>query len=306
MLPADTDDSRSHERPDPAPGKILPFASRRTPDWLTGPGDDLFEAADSREDAAARDPAAAFPRPVLVHPAASARPAAPAPEPSEESAGAGSGADEPGEPSDVDGDAETAATRPSPPAAAWVPVASSVPIPRLVLPAEPGVIEEEAPPRRPVRPAGLPGGDEDLVRAAASPPALEPLDEPWWLVALDALRTNRRVQLVVGGALACVVLLSYWMWPRGVGSTPLAEVRRHPTRYDGRVVVVRGKVGDDVFAVGSGWAFYLMQGRDTIVAFTRRHNPLPHEVVTVKGQVSTGFLDGSPRQALFEDSSGAP
>jgi hypothetical protein len=47
-----------------------------------------------------------------------------------------------------------------------------------------------------------------------------------------------------------------------------------------------------------------MQGRDTIVAFARARAPQPHEVLTVKGQVSTGFLDGLPRQALFEDSSG--
>ena len=45
----------------------------------------------------------------------------------------------------------------------------------------------------------------------------------------------------------------------------------------------------------------LVQGRDTIVVFTRTQMPTAHAVVTVKGQVSTGFLDGAPRQALFED-----
>ena len=55
------------------------------------------------------------------------------------------------------------------------------------------------------------------------------------------------------------------------------------------------------FFVGGGFAFYLMQGRDTIVAFTRVTAPEPRTVVTVTGQVSTGFLDGVPRQALFED-----
>jgi hypothetical protein len=33
--------------------------------------------------------------------------------------------------------------------------------------------------------------------------------------------------------------------------------------------------------------------------------PKPHDVITVKGQVSTGFLDGVPRQALFEDTTRA-
>jgi hypothetical protein len=70
-------------------------------------------------------------------------------------------------------------------------------------------------------------------------------------------------------------------------------------------VTVRGRVGEDVFAVGAGWAFYLVQGRDTIVVFTRIQAPKPHEVITVKGQVSTGFLDGVPRQALFEDATTA-
>jgi hypothetical protein len=307
MVPAETDDSRFDEPPDPTRGKILPFGSRRSPDWLTGPGEDPFEAADPPEGAVARDPGAALPRPVLVRPAALAPPSVPAPGARAGPAGAGSGLDEPDEPARADGVVENVgawepvAPRPSPPGAAWAPAASSVPIVRLALPTEPGASGAAPSPRRPVRPAGLPGCDEDLVRAAAPPPALVPLDEPWWLVALDALRSSRRVQLVVGGLLACAVLLPYWMWPRGVGSTPLAEVRRHPTRYDGRVVVVRGRVGDDVFAVGSGWAFYLMQGRDTIVAFSRNRTPLPREIVTVKGQVSTGFLDGAPRQALFED-----
>ena len=124
--------------------------------------------------------------------------------------------------------------------------------------------------------------------------------EPWWVVALDNLRANRRAQLAVAGVLAVVVVTAAWMWPRGVGTTPLSQIRRHPSEFDGRDVVVRGRVGDDVFAVGAGWAFYLMQGRDTIVAFSLSRMPEPRKVVTLKGQVSTGFLDGMPRQALFE------
>ena len=109
----------------------------------------------------------------------------------------------------------------------------------------------------------------------------------------------------MAAGVVALALLAFWMWPRGVGTTSLSDVRRNPSQFDGRAVVVRGRVGDDVFAVGTGWAFYLMQGRDTIVTFTRSQTPTPREVITVKGQVSTGFLDGVPRQALFEDASTA-
>ena len=62
---------------------------------------------------------------------------------------------------------------------------------------------------------------------------------------------------------------------------------------------VNGRVGE-VFHVGGGYAFYLLQGRDTIVVFTRSRVPVPRQNVTVVASVSTGFLDGAPRQALFE------
>jgi hypothetical protein len=136
---------------------------------------------------------------------------------------------------------------------------------------------------------------------AAVPPPLAALREPWWVIAIDSLRTSRSVQIGTAVAFAALVLMAGWLWPRGVGTTALSELRRHPSRFDGRTVTVRGRVGDDVFAVGAGWAFYLVQGRDTMVTFTRSQRPEPHDVIRMKGQVSTGFLDGVPRQALFED-----
>ncbi len=187
----------------------------------------------------------------------------------------------------------------------WAPVASSVPSLRLVLPAEPEPVEDGPVPPAPARFHGLPGRDEDPPRVVAVPPPAPPplvaLSEPWWVVALDGLRTSRSMQIWVAVAFVVLVLLAGWLWPRGAGTTSLSELRRYPARFDGRAVVVRGRVGDDVFAVGAGWAFYLVQGRDTIVTFTRSQMPKPHDVATVKGQVSTGFLDGVPRQALFED-----
>jgi hypothetical protein len=192
---------------------------------------------------------------------------------------------------------------PSAPPPAWGPVASSVPVPRLVLSAEPVPAEEEIPDQRADRPSGLPGAAEDLHAVPPKPAPLVSLQEPWWLIALDALRTNRTVQLGAVAVIAGLVLVGSWMWPHGTGTTPISRVRRYPAQYDGRNVAVRGRVGDDVFPVGGGWAFYLLQGRDTIVTFSRFRSPKPHEVVTVKGLVSIGFLDGAPRQAMFEDDS---
>jgi hypothetical protein len=312
MTPEHMDDSDLDEPRDHEEAKVLPFAFRPRPDWLTGPGDDPFGDSGPGEGAAGGDPDATPQRSILTHPAFSARPSIPASAPFDGDAAGGPETDErtgPGAADARDVADEPAVLAPAPKrpaskAAGWAPAASSVPVLRLALPAEPRAVEREPAARPTARPPGLPGGEEDAMRRAEPTAAARPLAEPWWLVALDTLRTSRRAQIAVTGLLAGVALLSLWLWPRGVGSTPLSEVRRHPTRYDGRQVIVRGRVGDDVFAIGSGWAFYLMQGRDTIVAFARARAPQPHEVLTVKGQVSTGFLDGLPRQALFEDSSG--
>jgi len=293
---ANDPESDVERRPLPT-GKVLPFAPRRRPDWLTGPNDDVRAATDPAE-----TPSEELGSKILAEPVLS-RPGPPVAELAEQL--------------DRRGDArrnaeavkpDLAPAEDAPPAApsqvAWTAAASSIPVLKMVLPPEP-----EEPEDRLLRPPSerggrLPGGDEDRHLPAA-PPTLKPLHEPWWLIALDALRTERRAQLAVASALAGAVLLACWMWPHGVDSTPLSRVRRYPSEYDGRSVLVRGRVGDDVFAVGGGWAFYLLQGRDTIVAFSRTRAPKPREVVTVKGRVSTGFLDGSPRQALFEDAAAA-
>jgi len=65
------------------------------------------------------------------------------------------------------------------------------------------------------------------------------------------------------------------------------------------VVAVSGRVGE-TFPVGGGYAFYLHQGRDTIVVFTRSRVPTFRQRVQIVGSVSTGFLEGVPRAAIFE------
>lgn len=282
------------------PGKILPFPRRSVPDWLTGPADGLGAALDPNDDSTDEVPPETLPQPVLRRPGAPV--STPALVTGNEPGAVGT---ETGKP--VEAEVVAAPTRPRrvAPPGIWAPVASSVPALRLALPAEPEPAEGEPLVVAAACPRGLPGRDEDLPRAVAAPLRLADLREPWWIIALDSLRTSRPVQITVTAALVALVLMACWMWPRGVGTTALSELRRYPSRFDGRIVTVRGQVGDDVFAVGAGWAFYLVQGRDTIVVFTRTQMPKPHDVVTVKGQVSTGFLDGVPRQALFEDTTRA-
>jgi sensor histidine kinase regulating citrate/malate metabolism len=43
-----------------------------------------------------------------------------------------------------------------------------------------------------------------------------------------------------------------------------------------------------------------MQGRDTIVVFTRTRTPVTDQKITVTGVVSTGVLNGETREALLE------
>ena len=115
--------------------------------------------------------------------------------------------------------------------------------------------------------------------------------------ALESLRSDRRVQLIaLAGAL---VLALTPMVRRTAGETRLSQIRKHPRSYDGQQVTVRGKVGE-VFSMGSSHVYYLLQGKDTLVVFTREEAPLPRQQVKVKGSVSTGYLEGVPRVALFD------
>ena len=97
-----------------------------------------------------------------------------------------------------------------------------------------------------------------------------------------------------------MLVLGVWIfWPGPYQSVSISRIRREPQRFDGRVVAVSGRVGES-FAVGGGYAFYLHQGRDTIVVFTRSRVPTFRQRVRIVGSVSTGFLDGVARAAIFE------
>lgn len=139
-------------------------------------------------------------------------------------------------------------------------------------------------------------GPTGPVRIARPAPKLE---EPFWVIALDALRSNSRVQLIVA-AVVVVPLVAWIVWPRSEPGISLSALRREPMRWDGQVVRLKGRVGD-VFHVGAGWAFNLHQGRDTIVVFTRGTAPRTRDQISIAGSVSTGYLDGQPRQAIFAE-----
>jgi hypothetical protein len=149
----------------------------------------------------------------------------------------------------------------------------------------------------PAERAALPEFPGD-TKPVPPPVRLAPLRESWWTIALEELRTDRRIH--VGAAVLLAAFAVYQFWPRREPTVSISYLAGHPHEADGRAVTIRGRVGD-VFPVGGGYAFYLRQGHDTIVVFTRTRTPMPNENITVRGKISTGFLDGAPHQSLFED-----
>lgn len=140
------------------------------------------------------------------------------------------------------------------------------------------------------------GRPHDVVDPEAFNVTAPPL--PWWMQALETLRTDRRLQ--ISAALGLLVILTIAFYPRGERGVSLADLKQRPDHFDGQDVKIKGKVGE-VYSVGGGYAFYLHQGRDTMVVFTRVRTPRTRDVVQITGHVSTGYLDGQPRLALFEN-----
>lgn len=123
---------------------------------------------------------------------------------------------------------------------------------------------------------------------------------PWWMQVPQLLREDRRVQVLAG--LVVVFLLAVALWPRGEKALSLAAIKRDSQRLDGQAVKVSGRVGE-IFPIGGGFAYYLHQGRDTLVIFTRGASPRRGQNRTVSGTMSTGYLNGLSGTALFESSS---
>jgi len=141
------------------------------------------------------------------------------------------------------------------------------------------------------------GLSSEPVASVAPARTLAPLEEPWWMVAADSLRHDWRLQAAV--AAVVLALGAFVLWPRSSPEVSLRTILRHPQQYDGRAVTVRGRVGD-VFRMGGGYTFYLEQGHESIVVFTRSRVPVSRQTLTIQGSISTGYLDGQARQTLFE------
>jgi hypothetical protein len=153
----------------------------------------------------------------------------------------------------------------------------------------------------------LPDDDSGMLAVATSPSSSAPasgrarpvLEEPWWVVVGERVTSDRRIVIGIAAALV-VAIVTIVLWPRPNATVSLKEIRKHPDQWEGRSVRVSGRVGDDVFPLGSGYVFPLLQGRDTIVVFTRSRTPERKQRVTVTGEVSAGYLDGRARLAILE------
>jgi hypothetical protein len=123
------------------------------------------------------------------------------------------------------------------------------------------------------------------------------VDPPWWSTLAIQLRDNRPLQL--GLCVALLAALLFTIWPRGEKTISIAHLKEHSERYADTPVRVGGRVSE-VFAVGGSWAYTVVQGRDTIVVFSRTREPKVRERIVVVGTLSRGYLDGQSRVAIFE------
>lgn len=280
-------------------------------DWLCGPEEGI-EAEISRVEGAA-----ALPAPKLFRPGADGAtdaPAAPARvtprplSPSPASGPIGIPLPRPEAPS-------AAPAEPAAPAAptpqAWSAAASSVPRLRRDGPARPAAIETmrgdfpmddvDERPRGATAIGAAPAVAEPAPaeHVVVAPSEFQVAETPvWWKAALEVLRTNRLAQMGLGLVLVLLAVLAFM--PRGPRGTAIREIRQHPDRFDGVTVRVKGRVGE-VFDVGGGHAYYMHQGRDTLVVFTRMGRPRLRSTRQAEGTISTGYLDGQARVALFEE-----
>lgn len=149
---------------------------------------------------------------------------------------------------------------------------------------------------------GGPGGPDPAGAGANADPDTMPLaeDPPFWVQWIEQLRALPR-PVMIGAAVALALGAAVWMfYPRGTPGVSLAQIRQRPEAFEGRSVHVNGRAGES-FSVGGSYVFDLVQGRDTIVVYSRTSPPRMHQKVGVDGTVSIGYLDGVPRVAVLEN-----
>ena len=123
------------------------------------------------------------------------------------------------------------------------------------------------------------------------------LPVPWWAQLPELMRKDRRVQLTLLSLVLVLAVMAFW--PRAEKTVSIGHLKQHADRYADTEVRVGGRVSE-VFAVGGSWAYTLVQGRDTIVVFSRTREPKVRERIVVIGTISRGYLDGQSRVAIFE------
>jgi hypothetical protein len=174
-----------------------------------------------------------------------------------------------------------------------------------------------APRKREPRPGDLPADDEvPWVEPGArsrkreidrsSPFAKEPAGSPGSPPRKPLLQNP--IVRIAGAVVALAVLVvgGLQFVPREgqsqVSGTPIREIRKAPESFDGRLVTVSGRVGE-IFVIGASHAYYLHDGDDMLLVFTRKGAPETFKKHTVTGTISTGKLEGDPRPSLFERAS---
>lgn len=133
-------------------------------------------------------------------------------------------------------------------------------------------------------------GKREDAKASSKEPGARSISFAWLM--------DRRLWIAVP-CVAVVAVIAAFAWPKESPGVSISTIRKHAAELDGKLVTVKGRVGE-VFPVGSSFVYYLHQGRDTLVVFSRSRAPNPKERLSVTGTISTGFLEGAPRAALFE------
>jgi hypothetical protein len=188
-------------------------------------------------------------------------------------------------------------------AAAAEPIEARSPFPASTFPSSAAASAVEA---RPASNSYTGGGvvvpSASLARWAAGgedPIATEPVKKKSWLDDLREQISQHALIVLIALVVVTVLGVVIFNMSRGNNATPIAKIKKHAREFDGQTVTVMGRVGQ-VFQIGASYTFYLHQGRDTIVVFSRTRVPVSRERLTVVGSISTGYLEGVPRVALFE------